>query len=888
MSLAPGSKIGPYEILAPIGAGGMGEVYRARDTKLQREVAVKVLPDAFATDADRIVRFTREALLLASLNHPGIAHIYGVEERALVMELVPGPTLADRIAGGPIPLDEALPIAAQIADAVEYAHDHNVIHRDLKPANVKVTPEGTVKVLDFGLAKALADEPDLSDPRNSPTLTMTATRAGVVLGTAAYMSPEQAKGKPVDRRADIWAFGVVLYEMLAGKPLHEGETVAETMASVILKDVKLDALPANTPPGIRHLLKRCLERDPRIRLQAMGEARIVLANPVPPEPLAPGAAAAPQKRLVAWVATVAALVLAVGVAVWAPWRTPPAREVMRFQVPPPEKMNFTFTAPPVISPDGRRLAFFANGDGGGLGQIWVRSLDTLEARMLPGTENAGGALFWSPDSRSLAFGAGPLPLKLKRVDVAGEPPQTLCEPSTGVPTGSWSREGVVVLSATGLLRVAAAGGDCTPVTVLNTSKGESFHRFPYFLPDGRHFVYQRVSSRPEVTGLYIGSLDTKPEQQSDKRLLATQSGAVYVPSPDGPAGFLLFLREGALIAQPFDAGRLELAGDAIPIAEQVSSGPLAIGGYFSASPTGVLAYRTGTSFGGGALRLTWFDRQGKQVSASAGGAPGTFNTPALSPDGTRVAFRADTQANLDLWLYDVVRTTSARFTFAAAVDTAPVWSPDSTRIAYASDRDLYLKVATGAGSEEPLFKSGQSKIPTDWSRDGRYLLFTSTDPKTGADLWVMPMTGERKPAVYLQTEFNETEGRFSPDGRFVAYQSNASGSNEIYVQPFPNPTGGKWMVSKGGGLMPRWRRDGKELYYLDSAGNNLMSVEVTPGPNFQAGVARTLFAFAAGPNPYDVSGDGQKFVRFAVALVASNAPPSPITVVLNWTAGLRK
>ena len=826
------------------------------------------------------------------MNHPGIAHIYGVEDRALIMELVPGPTLAERISSGPIPIEEALPIAAQIAEAVEYAHDHNVIHRDLKPANVKITPEGTVKVLDFGLAKALADEPDYSDPRNSPTLTMTATRMGMVLGTAAYMSPEQAKGKPVDRRADTWAFGAVLYEMLTGKPLHEGETAAETMASVLMKEPRLDRLPANTPPAIRNLLQRCLEKDPKQRLQAIGEARIVLRNPAPAEEAARAQPAAPPRRPVLWIAAAALFGIAFAVALWAPWRKPTA-EVARFQVPPPDKMTFAFTAPPVVSPDGRLLAFIANADGGAYGQVWVRPINALEARMIPGTENAIGALFWSPDSRSLAFGAGPNPLKLKRVEIAGGPAQTLCEGLTTLPTGAWARDNMIVFAGAGLSRVPAAGGDCSPMTTLNSARGETLHRFPSFLPDGRHFVYLRVSSNAGTNGIYAGSLDAKPEQQSAKRLLAAQSGAVYVPSPDGRAGHLLFVREGALMAQPFDPSRLEFAGDAVPIAEQVSGGPPVIGAYFSASATGVLAYRTGPALAGGILRLTWFDRQGKVLSTVLD--PATYNAPALSPDGTRVAYRSDGQgagSNPDIWLHDVARGTSTRFTFDPATDTAPVWSPDGSRLAFGSDRagagNLYLKVATGAGNEELLFQSGEGKTPTDWSRDGRFLLFNSNAPKTGSDLWVLPMTGDRKPTPYLRTQFNETNGRFSPDGRFVAYQSDASGTDEIYVQPFPDPGGGKWMVSKEGGIMPRWQRDGKELFYLNRSGTTMMAVDVALSPTFQAGIPKVLFSVRAGPAAYDVSADGQKFVKFATVEANPAGPTAPITVVLNWQAGLRK
>jgi eukaryotic-like serine/threonine-protein kinase len=885
MALAAGTKLGPYEIVDPIGAGGMGEVYRARDTKLKRDVALKVLPEVFATDPERMARFQREAEVLASLNHPNIAQIYGVEDRALVMELVEGESPK-----GPMPFDEAWKITSQIAAGLEYAHEKGIVHRDLKPGNIKITPDGIVKLLDFGLAKAFTGQTAVSGSlENSPTLTLGATQLGVILGTAAYMAPEQAKGKAVDKRADIWAFGVVLYELLAGEKLFSGDDVSDTLADVLKKQPNLD----NVPVQVRRLLRECLQKDPKDRLRDIGDAKRVLAEEAS---LVSSHAqvVAPSRSRLSIVATAAAAVFGIGLAAVSSVHfreKPPAAEVMRFQVPPPDKMNFAFTAPPAVSPDGRLLAFIANPDGGAFGQIWVHALNTLEAHALPGTENAGGSLFWSPDSRSLAFGVAPAPLKLKRVDVAGGPPQTLCEGSAGLlPTGAWSPDNVIILSRGGLARVPAAGGDCSPLTTLNSARGETFHRFPSFLPDGRHFVYLRVSSNPGTNGIYVGSLDAKPEQQNTKRLLGAQSGAVYAPAPDGRGGHLLFVREGALMAQPFDANRLEVAGDSVPVAEQVGGAPTGVGAYFSASANGVLAYRTGLGFTG-TLRLEWFDRQGKVLSTALD--PAAYNTPALSPDGTRVAYRADPQgSNQDIWLHDVTRGTSTRFTFDPASDTTPVWSPDGSRIAFASDRDggpnLYLKVATGAGNEELLFKSGEVKAPNDWSRDGRFLLFNSFNQKTGSDLWVLPMTGDRKPVPYLQSQFNEINGRFSPDGRFVAYQSDASGADEIYIQPFPDPSGGKWMVSKEGGTVPRWRRDGKELFYLNRAGTNLMAVEVTLSPSFRAGIPKVLFSVPTGPNMFDVTGDGQKFVKFATALASSNAPPAPITVVVNWQAGLKK
>jgi len=686
---------------------------------------------------------------------------------------------------------------------------------------------------------------------------------------------------------------VVLYELLTGERLFSGDDVSDTLAQVLMKQPDLEKVPVQS----RKLLRECLQRDPKDRLRDIGDAGRQLQGEVRPAMSVPISAAAPPRSRLGIISTAASVVLGVvaGTLGWIHLREkPPLPEVVRFQVPPPDKMNFAFTAPPAISPNGRMLAFIANTDGGASGQIWVRMLDTLEARALPGTENAAGVLFWSPESRSLAFTVVPPPFRLKRVEISGGPPQTLCEPNAAVPTGAWSRDNIILLSRGGLVRVPAPGGDCSPVTVVNTSRGEISHRFPSFLPDGRHFVYLRVSGNPGVNGLYVGSLDAKPSEQSSRRLLAADSGAVYAPTPNGGAGHLLFVRENALISQPFDAGRMELAGDAVPIAEQIGIGPGAVGTYVSASATGALAYRSGPALGIGVLRLTWFDRKGKVLNTELD--PGTYSMPALSPDGKIVAFnRVESQGlggNQDLWLYDTTRGTSTRFTFDPAIDLAPVWSQDGTRIAFASDRDavrnLYLKPTTGAGTEQPLLKSTEAKVPTDWSRDGRFLLFTSIGAKTGSDIWVLPMSGESKPAPYLQTEFAESDGHFSPDGRFVAYQSNASGANQIYVQPFPNAAGGKWMVSKDGGILPRWRRDGKELYFIDSSLTRIVAVDVTLGPTFQAGIPRVLLSTPVVPGPFDVSANGQKFVRFTPGPTTSNATTAPITVVLNWQAGLKK
>ena len=887
--MAAGTRLGPYEILSPLGAGGMGEVYRARDTTLGRDVALKILSPALAGDSQYMARFQREAQVLASLNHPNIAILHGLQEsdgvRALVMELVEGPTLAERIRLGPIPLDEALPIARQIAEALETAHDRGIIHRDLKPANVKLTQDGAVKVLDFGLAKALDDETSASSA-NSPTITMAATRAGVILGTAAYMSPEQAKGKRVDRRAEIWAYGVVLYEMLAGRQMYSGETAAETLAFVMTRDPTFDALPAATPPAIRNLLRRCLERDPRRRLQAIGEARILLDEDQPFAPAAPAVPASSSRVALTAACAVALLaVLAlVALSVVHFRETPPAAPVSRFIVPNPEKVAF-FPNHPIISPDGRRLAFVASGEG--RQSIWVRPLDSVAAQPLAGTD---GAIlpFWSADSRFVVFTAGS---KLRKVDATGGPPQTLCDVQPFALGGTWSRDGTIVFgSNTGLFRVSSAGGVATPLTKLDSSRQERGHDWPQFLPDDRHFIYMAASNQVENSAIYLASLDSPTDR---KLLVRTTYNAVYAPPPNDERGrrrgHLLFMREGTLMAQPFDEKRLELAGEAFPVAEQV--GLYLDLAFFSASNNGVLAYRGGA---GQITQLVWFDRAGKQLQTA--GPPGDYESMALSPDETRVVVTKQEGRNRDVWLIDLARRGISRFTFHEAADQNPVWSPDGARIAFTSLRDgpasLYRKVSSGAGQDELLLKSpALNMFPDDWSRDGRYLLYTAIDAKSGFDILALPMDGDRKPIPFLQTQFREWQGQFSPDGKFVAYTSDESGRPEIYVQTFP-ASGAKWMISSGGGTQPRWRRDGRELFYL-SLGRSLMAVEVKtargleaaiPKPLFQTRISGSMFS-VSGASRYAASADGQ---RFLINCASEEAASAPITLVLNWAAGAKK
>ena len=732
MPLASGTRIGSYEITSALGAGGMGEVYRAHDTKLNRDVALKVLPASVAGDPDRLARFRREAQVLASLNHPNIAHVHGLEDAgptsAFVMELVEGPTLAELIEKGRgVPLADALPIARQIADALEAAHERGIIHRDLKPANIKVCDDGTVKVLDFGLAKAL--EPDsaagsrqpAAGIANSPTITTPAiTMAGLILGTAAYMAPEQAKGKPVDRRADIWAFGVVLYEMLAGQRGYEAEDVSDTLAAVLMRDVDWNALPANVPPRLRALLSDCLVRDPKQRLRDIGEARRVLDQIISgtPQPLPATAPAASSSRLGMWGVlgwVVATLALATGAALALVHfrEAPPTRQRTQFLVSPPAKLSIASFA---LSPDGRYLAFGTAVSGSSIGDqnnVWLRPLDSIDARLLPGTEGVALApdqLFWSPESNFIGFVAQG---RLKKVGVNGGPPQTLLGSASGTMRATWGRDGSILLvqgAGAPILRFSDRGGET--VELAKAVTGES--RFsPQFLPDGRHFLYWAVGAKPETNGIYVGSMS---DGAQPKWLLPDAVPAKYAP-PAGPgeSGHLLFSRDTVLMAQPFDSDTLTLTGQPFPVVESAVR--------FSVSENGTLAYISGASATRG-QRLVWFDRNGKQIDAA--GPPGEYPDLRLSPDEKSIVFSRSNEANSDIWVLDLARGVPSRITFDTSTDNLPIWSHDGRRILWPSRRsgtfDLYIKPATGTGQDERLIAMGTATgWPTDWSRDGRFV-----------------------------------------------------------------------------------------------------------------------------------------------------------------------
>ncbi len=888
-----GKKISHYNVTEKLGAGGMGEVYRATDTKLNRDVALKVLPEEFARDADRMARFKREAQVLASLNHPNIASIYGLEEadgvRCLVLELVEGPTLAERIAAGPLPVEEALGIARQIAEALEAAHEKGIIHRDLKPANVKVTPEGTVKVLDFGLAKALEDDPSSFDISESPTLSVAATQAGVILGTAAYMSPEQARGQAVDKRADIWAFGVVLFEMLTGRRAFTGETISDTLAAVLRAEVDWEAVPADMPASIRKLLRRCLTRERKQRLQAIGDARVELESPEPSD-LAGVASSkpAPGRYAVSWA--VAAMLIAVVVIAFAflYFRQAPLElQGAKLQLLPPDGFEFGSIA---VSPDGRGLAFTAV-DSSGNAQLWLRPLNALTAQPLPETEGASYP-FWSPDSRFIAFFADN---KLKKIDASGGSPQTLCDlidAKGGARGGSWSRSGVILFGVSAfhpapLYQVSDKGGEPRPVTTLETFSNAAHHGWPSFMPDGRYFLYLAINEvDPDRTGIYLGSLDAP-----DARLLVrADTGAAYARDAAGGTGYVLFVRERTLMAQAFDPRRLEMTGDAVPIAERVGVDLSAQRSKFSASENGVLVYGAGS----GTSQLLWFDRTGTPLGSL--GPPGRDIDFRISPDGHRVAAQREVETGrAHIFLLELARGTSARFTFEPTYHAAPVWAPDGSRLTFFKVGDgrwsIWEKVSSGAGAQRLLLSTSNDLVPNDWSPDGKFLLYSERAPDTRADLWVLAARGvgsdQPRGTPFVRTQSDETFARFSPDGRWVVYQSNQTGRYEIYVRKFPaddSGPGGK-LISTDGGIEPRWPRRGKEIFYIGSD-NMLMAVDVRSGATIEVGVPRPLFPTRpVGVLRYDVTADGQ---RFLVATPTDEAVSAPVTVVLNWHEELRR
>jgi serine/threonine protein kinase/Tol biopolymer transport system component len=875
MPLTLGTRIGPYETLSLLGSGGMGEVYRARDTKLGRDVALKILPDAFISDPERLARFQREAQVLASLNHPHIGAIYGLEEsngvRALVLELVEGPTLADRFAQGAIPLDEALSIAKQIAEALEAAHEQGVIHRDLKPANIKVRPDGTVKVLDFGLAK-LTETPAASGAvglSQSPTITTPEmmTRVGTILGTAAYMSPEQATGRPADKRSDVWAFGCVLYEMLAGRRAFEGEDVAAILGAVLKTEPDWTRLRADTPPPVRRLLRLCLEKHAKNRRSDASDVRIDIEQAVQePERTAAPTAASTRRTRVAWIVAAVMSAALASIAVRQFREAPLADQPeMRLEITTPA------TSAPLdfaLSPDGRNLVFVASGDGAQ--RLWLRRLDQAEAQPLAGTDEAIFP-FWSADNRSIGFFSSG---KLKRIDVAGGPPRVLTDAAPGR-GGAWNADGTILFasSAAGsrVFRIPASGGEAVPVTRLAPS--QTSHRFPRFLADGRHFIFY-AQGTTGMQGIYLASLDGG----EPKRLTAADT-AGEVLGPDR----IVFISQGALVTRRLDLKRGELLGGPETLADHVGSNASFRGGV-SVSGDGRIAYRAS---GGERTQLTWHDRTGKPVGVANQPDGQGLLAPELSPDGRRVAVDRTVQGNRDVWLIDPARGGLTRLTFGPSVDGFPVWAPDGTRIAFESNRKgpygLYIRPSGPVGTEEAIAESPNSRWPLDWSKDGRFLLYHEDDPKTGSDIWALPMTGSDRTPIVVARSATVT-GQFSPDGRWVAYDTNESGQFQIVVQPFPNPSG-KSQISTGGGTTPRWRVDGKELYFIGPDGKLMASLIHASASSFEAETPVPLFQTRmnniSSKRQYAVASDG----RFLINQILDDASGTPITLILNWKPG---
>ncbi len=936
MSLLAGMKLGPYEIVSPLGAGGMGEVYRARDTRLDRDVAIKVLPEALARDKERIARFQREAKVLASLNHPNIAAIFGFEEadkkNFLVMELVEGETLAEGLARGAMPVEDALDVAKQIAEALEAAHDKGIIHRDLKPANVKVSPEGRVKVLDFGLAKALTggDESSPSGIANSPTITADFTRPGVILGTAAYMSPEQARGKPLDKRTDIWSFGCMLYEFLTGARIFGGETTSDAIGAILHKEPDWAVLPPNTPPTIQLLLRRCLTKDRNQRLRDIGDARIEIQNAIN-DPTASSLGLAnsalsaadhtPAGRGRAAFRVIAALAVAVAAA--AAWKLKPVPELVgpiRTEIRTPTDGRILYVGdsagPAVVSPDGTMIAFVAQQQGSRQ-QIWLRRLQETEPRPMRGTDRAGFP-FWSPDSKSLGFFAKG---KLKRVDVLTGTATTICD-APGGRGGAWMTGDVIVLAPdfqNGLFRVSAAGG--TPVRVTDVDpKLHTSHRWPADIGDANHFLFTAINHDPaksENAGIYLGSLDGAPP----RRIVGNFMNAQYA------LGHMLFVRDTVLIAAPLDLSIAALHGDFVPIASDVTPDLSTWHAAFSVSQAGVLAYHrivkgpeakegaANTMLGGGseANVVAKYDRTGQVRARIAEGTP-QLDLRIGPNDMIAISVVDNREFGTDIWVYGLGvvggvppdPSTARRVTSLPFVETAPVWSPDGTELAFShmfvgNASDAIYRKTIGGGVEHKLVELPDSSTqiwPVDWSSDGKYLVYVTGTyvSRLGTDIHVLPLDGGASIPL-LATGQNECYARVSPNGKWMAYRSGSADHTEVYVVPF-NPESGPivldkntgmpaelWQISVGGGTSPCWRGDGKELYYISDDGD-LMAVTVdTDADTFAVGATTKLFqtAYEMGSS-YDVQPDGERFVFSEVAADVE----TPISLIINWDKLLKR
>ncbi len=889
MPLSVGSRLGPYEILAPLGAGGMGEVYRARDTRLERTVAIKVLPQHLSADPALRQRFEREARAASKLNHPHICTVHDVGSHAgvdyLVLEHLEGDTLSARLGRGALPLDDALRFAIQIADALDRAHRQGLIHRDIKPGNVMLTPTGA-KLLDFGLAKSTGAD---AGPSTHLATATSLTAAGSIIGTFHYMAPEQIEGQEADARSDIFAFGLVLYEMLTGRRAFEGKTQASLVAAILEREPPpITTLAPASPPALDRLVRTCLAKDPDKRRQTMQDVLLDLrwiaegGTPVPAAETPASSRRPIGREIAAW--SIAAVLLVAAAVLGLAYRrvTLVVPQTVRAFVTPPEGgFLFSFAqgpggaGPPALSPDGRQIALVVRTKGGAE-QLMIRPVDSLVSRPLPGTEGARYP-FWSPDSRSVGFFADG---KLKKVEATGGPSLTLCAAPMGR-GGSWSPQGVIVFTPDRvgpIHRVADAGGESSPVTAYDPTTDDT-HRWPWFLPDGRRFVYlDRVrggQENLELNSLMIGALD----RQEATPLLKASSNVAYA------SGYLFFVFDRTLMAQPFDAESASLSGAAFPIADGIQFDAAYSHGVFTVSGNGVLAYQTGTA--GNRGQLLWFDRSGKQLGAV--GSQARHNWVELSPSGRRavVEIADERTGDVDLWIYDLVRTPNlrTRFTFEPGGQSSPRWSPDEQKIVYTSRpagrTALFVRPVSGTGDQVKFLETGVDDIwAGDWSADGRLIVFSSLDAKTGSDLWTVPASGDPTPAEYLRTPNNERRPAFSPDGRWVAYESLESNRSEIYISPLPRASR-KWLVSTNGGALPRWRGDGKELYFVDDA-RRLTAVEIqTSSDDLVVGSATPLFELRlASPVPiYAATRDGQ---RFLVNSLVEDVEESPLTLVVNW------
>ncbi len=906
MAIVPGAQLGAYEILAPLGAGGMGEVYRARDTRLNRAVAIKVLPADFAKDADRLRRFEQEARATSALNHPNILTIYDIGTASselggapyLVAELLEGEELRAQVDAGALPVRRALDYAQQIAAGLAAAHEKGIVHRDLKPENLFVTKDGRVKILDFGLARMKPQK--LAGGVDSEAATLRPlTNPGVIMGTVGYMSPEQVRGQEADHRADIFSFGIILHEMLSGQRTFTGDSLVELMNAILKEEPpELSETNAKISPQLEKIVRRCLEKKPERRFHSahdLGFALEALATPSSSganrtEAVQALDTSATTKRSdwrerIAWLTATALLLTTLWLA-WAYFtRKPMETQARKFSVLMPEKVAMIWWEAPIISPDGQRIVFIAK-DAVGKTSLWLRPLNSLTAQPLADTEAAKNP-FWSPDSRVIGFFT---PGKLKKIDATGGAVSTICEAANGR-GGSWSRQDVIIFvpgTRSPVLRVSANGGTPVPITTFDETLAETAHRYPQFLPDGKHFLF--LSTRPlnGKSGIYLGSLDGTERQH----LMELNTNAVYAAP-----GYLLFIRDHTLMAQPFDAERRQLSGEPVPIAEPVvrltntqANGDLSL---FSVSENGVLVYRNSRDLD--PLQIVWLDRAGKQLGAFD--PPGDYRYPTISPDGKTVAvdLRDQQTGTYDIWLFEVARGVRSRFTSNPGEDTGATWSSDSSRLAFTSDRranpssgKLYVKQANGAGNEEELAEITGGVGSGDWSSDGQYFLYGKQAPSGNNALEVVSISGDKQPRQLLDASSTHLSSRFSPDGKWIAYTSNETGVFEVYVQSFPTLEK-RVQVSKGGGRSPVWHKDGKGLFYI-SAERQMMAVTWNGNDKVVVGAATVLFqagieSARSQERFYDVSPDGQ---RFLLLRPTGEIVSTPFTVVLNWMAEVKK